>query len=551
MQTRFGLQGRVGVLRWLLLSLVLVLSIAIFSLSVAHSLPVPPTNNLSVQSIAAIQPDAPVGSAESFLPNPSDLEGEWIIFDEGSRSRIEVAEPLGTGGEDLLLSLRWRENAYRDFVLDKGEELPEETTFLSVSVHRFGTDEGAQEALNIFPDLLVSAGYVETQQLEAVESSRILESEADGVNVAILYVQRGSFLIRVGTSSESGNPLPYAINTGFMLLGQEPVGTSASPEPIAGSCWVSDQSSEDIAGTQFNQPPLMVIDVDNTYEAVVTSSVGVFRIALDASGQPVTTNNFVCLVRAGFYDGLSVHHVVPGYFIQTGDPTGTGTGGPGYEFPTESFVADYRRGAVAMANVRPDTNGSQFFVTVADLNGLIAPDFPIFGQVSEGMSVVARIAANEILPVDPLAQATSTARIVIENIIIEERAPLAGPVLTPTATPPLNPSPTRSSDEYEATISALETQVSLNGTPIRIELKDIFFEPNTLTIPADTDVRVLLENTGAAEHSFVSTELGINITLAARESMEITVNVAEGEYEITCDIPGHKEAGMLMTLIAL
>ena len=116
-------------------------------------------------------------------------------------------------------------------------------------------------------------------------------------------------------------------------------------------------------------------------------------ISIYNQSAPVASQNFVNLASAGFYDGVVFHRIVPGFVIQGGDPTGTGTGGPGYTFPDEPFAGSYTLGTVAMANAGPNTNGSQFFIVVG--NGVqLAPDYTIFGTVTSGMDVAQQIASG-------------------------------------------------------------------------------------------------------------------------------------------------------------
>lgn len=127
--------------------------------------------------------------------------------------------------------------------------------------------------------------------------------------------------------------------------------------------------------------------------ARITTSCGVIELELHADEAPNTANNFAFLAGERFYDATVVHRVVPGFVVQMGDPTGTGTGGPGYRFADELGAAEqhgYRRGTVAMANAGPDTNGSQFFVCLDDVG--LPPHYAVFGRVTSGMDVVDRIA---------------------------------------------------------------------------------------------------------------------------------------------------------------
>lgn len=146
---------------------------------------------------------------------------------------------------------------------------------------------------------------------------------------------------------------------------------------------------------RYPAPPPMQIDPQRSYSATVATSQGTIEIDLFAARSPRTVNNFVFLAREGFYQGVVFHRVIEGFMIQGGDPTGTGTGGPGYRFADELEAArehGYPRGTVAMANAGPDTNGSQFFIVHRDAG--LPPDYAVFGQVTDGMTVVDRIAAG-------------------------------------------------------------------------------------------------------------------------------------------------------------
>src|SRR5438477_415945 len=115
---------------------------------------------------------------------------------------------------------------------------------------------------------------------------------------------------------------------------------------------------------------------------------GAIEVELFAEDAPKTVDNFEKLAREGFYDGVVFHRVIPDFMIQGGDPTGTGTGGPGYTFADEPNRHRVVRGALAMANAGPDTNGSQFFVVTADACPWLDGKHTVFGRVVEGMDVV-------------------------------------------------------------------------------------------------------------------------------------------------------------------
>ena len=140
---------------------------------------------------------------------------------------------------------------------------------------------------------------------------------------------------------------------------------------------------------QYDAAPPMVIDPAKRYSATIATERGDIVVELYADKVPVTVNNFVFLAREGYYDGVTFHRVIPDFMAQTGDPTGTGRGGPGYKFADE-FEPSLRHdgpGVLSMANAGPGTNGSQFFIThkaTPHLDGKHA----VFGRVVEGMDVV-------------------------------------------------------------------------------------------------------------------------------------------------------------------
>ena len=143
---------------------------------------------------------------------------------------------------------------------------------------------------------------------------------------------------------------------------------------------------------QWDQPPAMQIDPQKRYRATFETEAGNFEVELFADRVPNTVNNFVFLAREGFYDDTTFHRVIADFMVQAGDPTGTGTGGPGYRFADE-FHPDLKHegpGMLSMANAGPNTNGSQLFITLAAtpwLDGRHA----VFGQVTSGQESVAGI----------------------------------------------------------------------------------------------------------------------------------------------------------------
>lgn len=173
---------------------------------------------------------------------------------------------------------------------------------------------------------------------------------------------------------------------------------------------------------QYSSPPEMKLDPNKQYTATMKTSMGTIKIQLFAKEAPVTSNNFAFLARDGFYDGVVFHRVIKGFMIQGGDPTGTGTGGPGYRFQDELPTnLDYEPGVVAMANAGPNTNGSQFFIMDGDLRGKLPKNYSIFGKVVEGQDVVQKIASVPVRPNSQGEPSSPVTPVRIETVTIDEQ----------------------------------------------------------------------------------------------------------------------------------
>jgi len=156
--------------------------------------------------------------------------------------------------------------------------------------------------------------------------------------------------------------------------------------------------------------------------ATIATELGDIDVDLFTQAAPKAAQNFVDLAKKGFYDDVIFHRVIPGFVAQAGDGEHgkkaslnagrVGTGGPGYKFEDEPVKGDYVRGALAMANAGPNTNGSQFFICVADLSGRLPKNYTIFGQVTKGMDVVDKIVGaprnSRDMPDAPVAMTTVT-----------------------------------------------------------------------------------------------------------------------------------------------
>ena len=177
---------------------------------------------------------------------------------------------------------------------------------------------------------------------------------------------------------------------------------------------------KELAARQYKAAPEMVIDQNARYLAQVEMASGnQFTIELLPKSAPQTVNSFVFLARNGWFDNITFHRVIPGFVAQTGDPSGTGRGGPGYYIPNEidSTLSHDQKGVVAMANAGPNTNGSQWYITYGDVSQLDG-SYTIFGKVIEGMDVV-----EAITPRDPSRNPSAPAGDTILRITIEEVLP--------------------------------------------------------------------------------------------------------------------------------
>ena len=169
-----------------------------------------------------------------------------------------------------------------------------------------------------------------------------------------------------------------------------------------------------MARKSYNAPPALTIDPARRYQAVIHTDKGAITLDLFADRAPRTVNNFVFLAREGFYDGVTFHRVIDNFMAQTGDPTGTGTGGPGYRFADE-FHPELRHdgpGVLSMANAGPDTNGSQFFITHVATPWL-DDKHSVFGRVVEGLDVLNAIPVRD--PREARTPAVSMQRVEIRE----------------------------------------------------------------------------------------------------------------------------------------
>ncbi|MSW19663.1 MAG: peptidylprolyl isomerase [Actinobacteria bacterium] len=176
----------------------------------------------------------------------------------------------------------------------------------------------------------------------------------------------------------------------------------------------------------------MCIDPTKVYVATVTTNKGEFTMELDPGIAPNTVNNFVYLANYHYFDGTKCHRIIPGFVVQCGDPTGTGSGGPGYSFADELPTAgSYKLGSLAMANSGPDTNASQFFIIAGPSGAALDPIYSLFGQVTAGFDTTVKAMEAE----GTEGAGTPKSDVIIEKVVVSVKAGVSATVTTTTAAP--------------------------------------------------------------------------------------------------------------------
>ncbi len=203
-----------------------------------------------------------------------------------------------------------------------------------------------------------------------------------------------AFLISSGGNKTKGSQSnASSTSTTAAHTANEKLQAQANEAAVKAGCPASPKTR--VNTQKYASAPPMTIDTSKTYTASVVTTTGTFVITLDPKTAPQTVNNFVFLANKGYYHCVIFHRVIPQFMDQTGDPTGTGTGGPGYTIPDENppkaapGTPQYPLGSVAMANTgAPHSGGSQFFVVAGPQGESLPNSYALFGQVTSGMNVV-------------------------------------------------------------------------------------------------------------------------------------------------------------------
>ena len=218
-----------------------------------------------------------------------------------------------------------------------------------------------------------------TDQKRKVRKNIIRALTVVGIIVLVVVIIR----VSGGTAGDSSAPTD---TKAVIDLGEDTTAPTPEGREITGDipCPAADMSETRVA--KFEKAPPMCIEEGKTYVAMVSTNKGDFAIVLDQVKAPLATNNFVVLARYKYFDGTKCHRAITDFVVQCGDPTATGTGGPGYTFADElPGKGEYKIGSIAMANSGPNTNGSQFFIITGENGATLNPDYTLFGQIVDGL----------------------------------------------------------------------------------------------------------------------------------------------------------------------
>lgn len=199
---------------------------------------------------------------------------------------------------------------------------------------------------------------------------------------------------------------------------------SGAAVPAASSQAATGGAAQPTSGKQYAAAPPMTIDQNKTYIATIKTNMGDIKVQLDAKNAPITVNNFVFLARDGYYNNVTFHRIIKGFMAQSGDPTGTGAGGPGYTISDEPVKGNYEEGSIAMANTgRPNSGGAQFFICEGSGCQSLPKTYSLFGKVSEGLDTLHKIANVPVTanPSNPTEQSKPTQEVKISTIEISEQ----------------------------------------------------------------------------------------------------------------------------------
>ena len=246
-----------------------------------------------------------------------------------------------------------------------------------------------------------------------------LNSVIEGWELGLIGVQAGTrrqldipsslaYGEQSGGVIQAGDALTFVID---VLSVEKPTPITAPPMADPADCPATDGSEP--KQQTFDEMQPFCIDTSATYTAEIVTNFGPITVELLPEKAPQTVNNFVMLARYHYFDDTECHRAIPGFVVQCGDPTATGTGDPGYRFPDElPRAGEYQIGSLAMANSGPDTNGSQFFIITGENGAALPPSYSLFGTVTQGLD-------STVVALDAVANPADNGVPPLETITIE------------------------------------------------------------------------------------------------------------------------------------
>lgn len=261
-------------------------------------------------------------------------------------------------------------------------------------VMAYAAEAAALQGKFLEMDDAIYAGQAEWAALEGASATEWVTAKAKSLGLDVEKLKTDMTTDAVKARVEKNNQEATAANlpgTPFLFINGIPYNSQMDIATLS-----SLVEFFKLGDRAYKTCPGMVIDVKKSYTATLKTDKGDIEIKLYADKAPLAVNNFVFLARDGWFNNAPFHRVLPGFVAQSGDPSGSGFGSPGYQFVNENLTAKFdKEGLLGMANSGPDTNGSQFFITLAATSNLDGK-YTIFGEVSKGMDVV-----NKLTPRDP------------------------------------------------------------------------------------------------------------------------------------------------------
>jgi cyclophilin family peptidyl-prolyl cis-trans isomerase len=242
-----------------------------------------------------------------------------------------------------------------------------------------------------------------------LEAARQAKKKQSAIRVAVVAAMAVGLAVLAAALFSGGDEKDDAA-AGDSTTSSGPAATTTTVDPaVLAKVQCNDTKPPDNPNRPtFKEPPPMTIDAAKKYTATMETSCGKIEIDLDPKAAPKTVNSFVFLAKQKFFDGLTFHRVVKDFVIQGGDPQGTGSGGPGYEFEDELPQAGYKIGSLAMANSGANTNGSQFFIITGNEGAQLPSKYNLFGQVTSGVEVAQKLETFAQDPPDPNGKPSRT-----------------------------------------------------------------------------------------------------------------------------------------------